>query len=208
MTRPKVDIDDKPRSLRSEEAVFDRKSLLNSPHIAPLTQYVSGLRAKYPQDWEFQDFDPLDGGIGADMLFLLEKPGPMTSPTGQRKGSGFISRNNDDPTAEAVFDFMNKANIPRNRVVLWNVIPGWNKEIRVTAAEWNNGINELEQLLSLLPNLSIVVLVGKKAARAKKVLSKTTLQVFRSAHPSPKVRATNKELWDLIPHQWADAASR
>ncbi len=48
------------------------------------------------------------------MLFLLEKLGPMTSPTGKRAGSGSISRNNDDQTAEKVFNFMRTAGIERN----------------------------------------------------------------------------------------------
>jgi hypothetical protein len=43
-------------------------------------------------------------------LFLFEKLGPMTAEAG---GSGFISRNNDDPTAEATFRFMEQAKIPR-----------------------------------------------------------------------------------------------
>jgi hypothetical protein len=37
-------------------------------------------------------FDPLDGGSAAEILFLLEKPGPRTSSTGKRIGSGFNSR--------------------------------------------------------------------------------------------------------------------
>ncbi|SUA78185.1 hypothetical protein [Pandoraea pnomenusa] len=102
--------DDAPRTLRSPEAIAFRRAMLTEPHIAPLASYVAGLRQQHPA-WEFLDFDPLDGGTDADMLFLLEKPGPMTSPTGKKVGSGFISRNNDDPTAEAVFDFMVRADI-------------------------------------------------------------------------------------------------
>jgi hypothetical protein len=54
---------------------------------------------------EVPEFDPLDGGVEAQVLFLFEKPGPMTAELGgsKRSGSGFISRNNDDPTAEATF---------------------------------------------------------------------------------------------------------
>jgi hypothetical protein len=63
---------------------------------------------------EVRDFDPADGGVKAQALFLFEKPGPMTvtGGRGKRTGSGFISRNNDDPTAEAVFNFMHEAAIP------------------------------------------------------------------------------------------------
>jgi len=80
------------------------------------------------------DFDPLDGGINAEVLFLFEKPGPMTS------GSGFISRDNDDPTAETTMDFMAKAGLARERTVTWNVIPWWwNGTTKVTPAELRQG---------------------------------------------------------------------
>lgn len=185
--------------------VVQRKQMLGEKHIAPLAQYVDSLRAKHP-DWEFQDFDPLDGGIGADMLFLLEKPGPMTSSTGKRKGSGFISRNNDDPTAEALFNFMVQAEIPRKRTVLWNVIPGWNKTIKTTREEVRRRIDELMDLLPLLPKVQTVVLVGGKAKMALPLIQVIGLHVFTSAHPSPKVRSVYPDLWRAIPEQWRQAS--
>jgi hypothetical protein len=45
--------------------------------------------------------NPFDGGIAAQLLFLFEKPGPMTDG---KNGAGFISRNIVDPIAEATFD--------------------------------------------------------------------------------------------------------
>ena len=58
----------------------------------------------------------------------------MTVPTGKglRQGSGFISRDNDDPTAEASFRFYREAGVERRQSVVWNVIPGWNSTIKVT----------------------------------------------------------------------------
>ncbi|MFM0417433.1 uracil-DNA glycosylase [Paraburkholderia aromaticivorans] len=197
---------DAPRSLRSAEAIALRRQMLTEPHIAPLARYVDSLRLKHPT-WEFQDFDPMDGGVEADMLFLLEKPGPMTSPTGKKQGSGFISRNNDDPTAEATFNFMLEAGIARKRAVLWNVIPGWNGTISMTTAECRAGVDELKDLLVLLPKVRTVVLVGRKAGRAQKLLEGMNLRIFTSAHPSPKVRSINRPMWDLIPRQWAQAGS-
>jgi len=197
---------DAPRTLRHMDAVLERRAMLDQNHIAPLAKYVEALRKKNPE-LEFQDFDPLDGGTGADMLFLLEKPGPMTSPTGKRQGSGFISRNNDDPTAEAVFNFMQQANIDRSRVVLWNVIPGWNKKIKTTNDEIRRGIEELGNLMPLLPHVRIVVLVGKKAQRAAPFMSEFAVDIAMSAHPSPKVRSIYPKVWNAIPDQWRDAGS-
>lgn len=178
--------------------------MLEEPHIAPLTAYVQRLRTQHP-DWEFPYFDPMDGGVDADMLFLLEKPGPMTSPKTKRPGSGFISRNNDDATAEAVFMFMQQAGIDRKRVVLWNVIPGWNGTIKIKADERRAGVDELANLMQLLPKLKTVVLVGRQAGKAEKFMQSMNVNIATSAHPSPKVRSMNRAMWDRIPIQWAEA---
>ncbi|MDT4864861.1 Uracil DNA glycosylase superfamily protein [compost metagenome] len=200
-----TEYNDIPRAFKSSEVALARREMLQEAHISPLTAYVENLRIKYP-DWEFPDFDPMDGGIHADMLFLLEKPGPMTSPNSNRKGSGFISRNNDDATAEAVFTFMQQAEIDRKRVVLWNVIPGWNGTIKVKSSERNAGVAELGNLLKLLPKIKAVVLVGSNAHKAEISLKPTEIKIFKSAHPSPKVRNMSREKWDKIPKQWAEAA--
>lgn len=41
---------------------------------------------------EVPDVDPLDGGIGAEVPFLFEKPVPMTATAGRRSRIGFIGR--------------------------------------------------------------------------------------------------------------------
>ncbi|WP_242560012.1 MULTISPECIES: uracil-DNA glycosylase [Pandoraea] len=177
-----------------------------APHIRPLTEYVSTLRTKYV-GWEFPDFDPMDGGTDANLLFLFEKPGPMTSPQHKRKGSGFISRDNNDPTAEATFLFMQDAGIDRKRTVLWNTIPGWNGKREIAAGETGAGIEELTNLLSLLPRVNTVVLVGNKAQRAESLIRQAGLRTIKSAHPGPLVKGPNRAMWDQIPRQWAQALS-
>lgn len=178
-----------PRTLHDPTAIEARQARLNDPHIAPLTQYVVRLRNRHPS-WEFPDFDPLDGGIEAELLFLLEKPGPMTSPTHMRKGSGFISRDNDDPTAEATFSFMREARIERKRVVLWNIIPGWNGQRKIAPGEVDAGVKELRDLLQLLPRVHTVVLVGNKAQKAEPVIYQLNLCIRKSAHPGPLVKGS------------------
>lgn len=193
---------DYPRSLRSDGCIKFRKLMLHEPHIAPLTAYVAELRRLQPE-LEFPEFDPFDGGVAARILFLFEKPGPMTS--GKGKGSGFISRNNDDATAAATYKFMSDANIPRRSTITWNVIPGWNGTIKVTPAELRSGVQAVMDLLKILPNVNTVVLVGKKAQRAKPLLTDLKLRVLVSAHPSPKVRATSPEKWQAISSEWSEA---
>jgi uracil-DNA glycosylase len=194
---------DSPRSMRNVEVRERRQAMLNEPHIEPLTAYAAKLRKRGHGD--VPDFDPLDGGVNARILFLFEKPGPMTAKGGTRRGSGFISRNNDDPTAEATFNFMKRAGIPRKVTVTWNLIPGWNGTRKVTGQELRDGLSCLEELILLLPKLRAVVLVGKLAAKAEARLKANHphLKALNSAHPSPFVRASNRELWESIPHKWA-----
>ena len=197
--------DDSPRSLRLNEVIARRQRMLREPHIAPLTDFVDRLRQKY-KDWEFPDFDPLDSGIEADTLLLFEKPGRKTSAKGG--GSGFISRNNNDATAEATFNFLNEAGLSRKRTVIWNTIPGWNGTRKITPDELRAGINDLSELISLLPKLRTVILVGKKAQKAGPLIKRnnSALQLIESAHSSPIVRATSPDVWQSIPRIWARAS--
>jgi hypothetical protein len=175
--------------------------MLQLPHVAPLTLYAANLRARGLG--EVPDFDPLDGGIDATALFLFEKPGPMTAETGKRVGSGFISRNNDDPTAAAIFNFMQRAAIPRKLTVIWNVVPWWNGTRKVTAQELRAGVLCVKELVTLLSQLRVVVFVGDKAARARPLIDDVRLQLLASCHPSPLVRASFPDRWERIPAEWA-----
>ena len=136
----------------------------------------------------------------ASSLFLFEKPGPMTA---DQAGSGFISRNNDDPTAEATYNFMQQAQLPRKETILWNLIPWWNGTRKVTTEERNRGLSSLSELMSLLHRLKVIVLVGRNAERANAIINELGVNVIISAHPSPLVRARWRDRWNDIPHQWA-----
>lgn len=195
---------DQPRALRSREARESRRAMLDLPHVAPLTAYAVELRSRGVGT--VPDFDPLDGGIAAKVLFLFEKPGPMTdahAPPGLRMGSGFVSRDNDDPTAEATFRFMRQAGVPRTMAVLWNAVPWWNGTTRLSSEELTAGADAASVLLSLLPDLRAIVLVGAKARRLAPRLAGLKPGLLTSAHPSPIVRASRPELWNAIPDAWS-----
>ncbi|RJE80045.1 uracil-DNA glycosylase [Paracoccus sp. JM45] len=180
--------------------------MLHQAHIEPLSRLVDTLRNE--NRGQVPDFDPLDGGVKAQMLFIMEKPGPMTDPDKDGpSGSGFISRDNNDPTAEALFCFMREAEIDRRQTVLWNAIPWWNNDIQVYSQEWKDGLSCIDMLLDILPCLQVVVLVGKKAEKARKSLEARGLKVFISAHPSPQTRGLHPELWRAIPDIWREAAT-
>lgn len=183
--------------------------MLDAAHMRPLTRFVRDLHGQRGDQpgIAVPDLDPLDGGIEASLLLLLEKPGPMTAldRVGARAGSGFVSRNNDDPTAEATDAFLRQAGIPRGATAIWNVIPWWNGTIVVTAAELRQGVARVREFVALLPRLRAVVLVGNRAARAAPLLRDGSLALFASVHPSPQVRAAFPDRWHTIPDVWREA---
>jgi hypothetical protein len=69
--------------------------LFDAPHIAPLTDFVRRLRAE--RGGAVPWFDPTEAGADARILLLFENPGRRADAA---QGSGFISADNDDKSAE------------------------------------------------------------------------------------------------------------
>ncbi|TVT49827.1 MAG: uracil-DNA glycosylase [Denitromonas halophila] len=176
---------DKPKLLADANALAERLSQLEEAHIAPLTKFVRRLRNKMGPDAAIPYFDPWDGGIDAEVLFLLEAPGPKA------KNSGFVSMNNPDETAKNFFEICKEACIERKRTVTWNTVPWYiGSENRIRPAKSDDitsGIESLAELLQLLPKLKGIVLVGRKAQTTASYVKRIapTLKIFTSPHPSP-----------------------
>jgi uracil-DNA glycosylase len=177
--------------VRASPAIWRRarhESKNSSSAFAPARRaFVKRIRADRGVGAEVPHFDPWDGGIRAQLLFVLEAPGPKTI------ASGFVSRNNHDESASNFFRANAEAHIPRELTASWNVVP-WalrNAHGRAFAPRTTDlqlGISYLAQLVALLPQLRAVVLVGKKAACAIPHLEMThsDLKCFTSPHPSPQ----------------------
>jgi len=90
----------KPKLLGEPTALNTRLKQLEVPHIAPLTAFVHELRDIMGPDASIPYFDPWDGGLDSEVLFLLEAPGPKA------RNSGFISRNNPDETAKNLLELL------------------------------------------------------------------------------------------------------
>jgi uracil-DNA glycosylase len=156
---------------------------LHARHVARLTAFVSRLRKKNRKRVPY--FDPLDGGIGAEVLFLFETPGR------QARNSGFVSRNNPDETAKNFLKFNQDARLLRERTISWNIVPwyiGYKRKIRAaSASDCKKGIQSLFDLLELLPKLRAVVFFGKTAQRgAIPVANLRLYELFEAPHPSPQ----------------------
>lgn len=169
-----------PRTLGIPQVRTDRSAMLGEAHVKPLTEFVNDLRrAEGTEDVPY--FDPLDGGIRARCLCLLEAPGPKAV------GSGFISRDNPDQTAQNFFRISEEASLPRDQTVLWNIVP-WHlgKGAHPSAADIRKGLCYLDQVMDLLPNLQVVVLLGRKAQEAYQTAEQRKLSdPIECSHPSP-----------------------
>jgi hypothetical protein len=188
---PRALMTDLPKLLADPQARADRRAKLHESHIAPLTAFVEALRHEVGPGAAIPDLDPWDGGVDAEILYLLEAPGP------QAVASGFISRNNPDETAKNFFQLNAEAKIPRKRTVTWNVVPwyiGDSKAIRAARRpDLQQGIHLLPKLLSLLPKLRAVVFVGRKAEYARETVVEQlpNVKVYYCPHPSPRCLNTN-----------------
>jgi len=124
---------DSPKSLGNPAEVDARKALLHHAHISPLTEFVEELRYEAGKTKEVPYFDPWDGGIEAECLFLLEAPGRRAVD------SGFISRNNPDETAKNWFELNLAVGIRRERTISWNLVPWYiGSELRIRPARSND----------------------------------------------------------------------
>lgn len=160
-----------------------RAALLDDPRFAALDAFARGLAARFGPT---PHVDPLDGGVDARLLLLLETPGPGAEPL------RFVSRDNPTGTARNLRRFMAEAGIDRRDTVIWNAVP-WTihaagaRNRAPTGAEMRAGVAELPGFLALLPHLRAIVLAGRVAAAAEPVvrLERPAAAVFRVPHPSP-----------------------
>lgn len=177
--------EDEPKLLANPLAKQERLNRLRDPHIEPLTRFIERLRTEMGAGFQIPYFDPLDGGIAARVLYLLEAPGAKAV------ASNFISRNNPDETAKNFFLLNRDAGIPRRATVTWNIVPWYiGNDQRIRAADRQDikeGVPVLLQLLDLLPALEVIVLIGAAAQRAEPEIQRLrpNLPIFRCPHCSP-----------------------
>ncbi|WP_225739468.1 uracil-DNA glycosylase [Chlorobium phaeovibrioides] len=195
---------DRPKLLGDVTALELRLSQVNDQHIAPITAFVERLRERMGPGAAIPFIDPWDGGIHAEVLFLLEAPGPKA------RNSGFVSMNNPDETAKNFFEICREAGLDRKKTIAWNTVPwyiGAGSKIRpANAADIAAGIQSLGELLQLLPKLKAIVLVGGKAQKAESHVRNVAphLQVFASPHPSPLFVNRKPENRGILLRSWQD----
>ena len=140
-------------------------------------------------------FDPANGNESAEVLFVLEAPGP-----GAVK-SGIISTNNNDPSAKNFNKQMQEAGIEPKQIAIWNIVPwyiGNGTKIRAAnAADIKEGAVWLTEVVNAMPNLKGIVLVGEKARGAHVAISKhVMLPILSIHHPSAQAMNGKPEKWN------------
>lgn len=191
-------------SLADPAVLAARAALVDASHVRPLNAYARDL-AKVHGDVPF--FDPLDGGVEARLLIMLETPGP--TPAAVR----FVSRDNPTGTARNLRRFFAGAGIARDVSVIWNAVP-WTLERRCNRLrapiirEANAAHAEVPRLLALLPRLECAVLMGRFAGRLRgDVLAvRPELQLHATPHPSPTFLCTSPAIRPSMEAVFATAA--
>lgn len=178
-----------PRTLAHAADLDRRRFLLSEPHHLPLTTFVQLLREQLEtRALDVPDLDPVGGGTSARILYLMEAPGARAVRS--RGGSGFVSMDNNDQTAQTVFQMTRQAGVDRASVLLWNIVSwyvGDEERIRaVRPEEVEEGRAHLRQLLHLLPELQVVITLGQPAALGWSKLAPNFPQVttLTTWHPS------------------------
>lgn len=187
-----------PKSLGNPRHRRARLSQLHEPHVEALTAFVGRIRKEQHCGDAVPYFDPADGGIEADILYVLEAPGANAVK------SGFISRNNPDESAKNWLMMNAQAGIPRKRTVIFNIVPwyiGLGGKIRTAdSTDIEQGWPYLMELLGMLPKLRIVVLVGRKAQRVAMRIGavRPDLRIMECPHPSPMFVNRKPENRDVL----------
>jgi hypothetical protein len=198
-----------PRALSDPVELAERLARLHEGHIRNLNMWVEDLRRRLGAEAFIPWFDPDDGGIHASILWLAEAPGPRA--TAMRGGTGFVSCDNPDQTAENTLRTRVEAGVPRSVVVHWNAIPyyiGSERRIRSSrSSDFEVARPLLGELLALLPSLSCVILAGRAAQRAWHGLQapKPCLQVIECPHASPLNLNTRPGARSQIVSAWRQA---
>ena len=165
----------------------------NDAHIAPINQFVDELRRNQGSD-SAPYVAPMYGGVNARLLSVLRDPGPKTQL--DKGGSGFLSMENDDASAEAINDLFSDAGIDAGDIVPWNSYP-WYINRAPKAAELDAGVAPLKHIIDLLPKLRVVMLHGGSAHNAwdRLIRKFPTIVALRGFHVIKTYHTSRQAFW-------------
>ncbi|MFD3427253.1 uracil-DNA glycosylase [Nocardia fluminea] len=147
---------------------FGRAKLarLDTVHMAPLTKFVNGIAKAEGHNQlgaipEVPYFDPDDGGTDARVLFLMHTC--ITKADAGVNGSGLISMENPDYTAQYIGRAHHLLRVDRKLCAYWNITPFPAEKKPASAVEQRRAAEYTREVLKLFPNLERIVLMGDSA---------------------------------------------
>lgn len=190
-----------PRALRDPDMLRVRLGAVRTaPSVRPLNDWVEDLRGRLGDGGAVPWFDPASGGVGARSLFLLEAPCQKSMGVEaelRRTGSGIISIDNDDPTAQNCWTLRAEAALPYRESVHWNVVPWYLGTADRIAAPGRTEIQRaapfLHEVITMLPDMEVVVPMGRKAQAGWAAYQERyapKVHTLPTWHPSPRVFAS------------------
>lgn len=100
------------------QVLHHRQEIRYEGVVGPLNKWVDEIRVSTKENVPY--FDPRAATQGTDVLVLLQ------DPSGEAQlGSGFISRDNNDPTAHSTTLAAEAGGLSYSRSLHWNVVPWW-----------------------------------------------------------------------------------
>lgn len=139
------------------------------PHHKQIRALVRQIRRK--QRAAVPDVDPVGAGTAADVVVVLQNPGPGALE------SGLLSLQNRDPTTANQLRLFAAARLPLEICLWWNAIP-WDLEGRdLNAADCARGAGYLRQLVELMERPPIVVACGNVAHEVCRRAGLTAIEI-------------------------------
>lgn len=175
-----------PRQMRDPTYRNEEWARRMEPHVAPINTLVDELHDPDGRGW-LPYVAPAHGGVDALVLSVLRDPGPKTQAG---TGSGFLSVENDDPTAARMHELFTAQGVPLADVLPWNAYP-WYINRSPSAAERQAGVDPLLRLLDVATAIRVVLLQGndardvwRRATKARPdLLINRDLRVVETIHP-------------------------
>lgn len=177
------------RRMQDPEYRSEQRALVYLEHIAPINQLIDTLRGE--RDEWMPYVAPTYGGVSARVLAVFRDPGPRTRGD---TGSGFLSLENDDPSAERHLEFVSGARISPSDLMVWNTYP-WYINRKPVTAEIDRGLDPLHRLIELLPELQVVIAHGVVAQAAWKRFERKYPQVAKQFEVIGTYHTSKQALW-------------
>ena len=152
------------RPLGNRAEIKRRESELWAPNVAPLNEMVRRIRRE-TGDETVPWLDPSGAGVDAKVLLLLRDPSNAADPI-TKQGTGFISPDNPDRTADNITWLRGQAGLLPSELVHWTAVP-WRIADGVSVRDQiRQATPFLKEFVRYLQGLRAVVCMGHDARKA------------------------------------------